>query len=116
MGTLQALEAIKLAAGVGQVLSQRLLIFDALALRFQTVKLRGRWALSSLPLSSILLGWAMQVCETHSQAARHVSPAALCIHLATHGVAAMFKPCASFWAVHGACLPVPAKSDGIAAL
>eukprot|EP00891_Asterochloris_glomerata_P009431 jgi/Astpho2/9431/e_gw1.00145.64.1_t len=42
MGTLQALEAMKLAAGVGQVLSQRLLIFDALALRFQTVKLRGR--------------------------------------------------------------------------
>ena len=44
VGTLQALEAIKLAAGVGQVLSQRLLIFDAFALRFQTVKLRGRWA------------------------------------------------------------------------
>ncbi len=82
MGTLQALEAMKLAAGVGQVLSQRLLIFDALALRFQTVKLRGRWALlSSLTPSSRLLGSAMQVCETPSQAAGHVSPASLQVHL-----------------------------------
>ena len=73
---------MKLAAGVGQVLSQRLLIFDALALRFQTVKLRGRWALlSSLTPSSRLLGSAMQVCETPSQAAGHVSPASLQVHL-----------------------------------
>lgn len=38
----QALEAIKLLSGTGEVLTQRLLIFDALAGRFNTVKLRGK--------------------------------------------------------------------------
>ena len=42
---LQALEAIKLAAGVGKTLSRRLLLLDALDGRMHTVKLRARCAL-----------------------------------------------------------------------
>jgi adenylyltransferase/sulfurtransferase len=41
IGTLQALEAIKILSGVGDVLSQKLLLFDALSTRFTTVKLRS---------------------------------------------------------------------------
>ncbi|MBT9291749.1 HesA/MoeB/ThiF family protein [Prosthecodimorpha staleyi] len=41
MGSLQALEAIKLVAGIGEPLVGRLLMFDARALRFETV--RYRW-------------------------------------------------------------------------
>ena len=40
IGTLQALEAIKVVTGVGDPLAGRLLLFDALAARFSTVKLR----------------------------------------------------------------------------
>ncbi|KAH9290643.1 hypothetical protein KI387_034760 [Taxus chinensis] len=42
IGCLQALEAIKIASGVGDPLSGRMLIFDALPTRIYTVKLRGR--------------------------------------------------------------------------
>ena len=38
----QALEAIKIASGVGKPLSRSLLLFDALAGRFTTVKLRNK--------------------------------------------------------------------------
>lgn len=38
MGSLQALEALKLLAGVGQPLSGRLLVFDALALEWRTLR------------------------------------------------------------------------------
>lgn len=38
----QALEAIKIISGVGEPLSKRLTLFDALAARFSTVKLRAR--------------------------------------------------------------------------
>ncbi|KAK4300483.1 hypothetical protein Pmani_027308 [Petrolisthes manimaculis] len=41
IGCLQALEAIKLASGLGTPLSQKLLLFDALQGTFRTVKLRG---------------------------------------------------------------------------
>ncbi|TPQ51531.1 adenylyltransferase [Prosthecomicrobium hirschii] len=41
MGSLQALEAIKIVAGIGEPLIGRLLMFDARALRFETV--RYRW-------------------------------------------------------------------------
>jgi molybdopterin/thiamine biosynthesis adenylyltransferase len=40
MGTLQATEAIKLVLGIGNTLSGRLLLFDALGTRFRTLKLR----------------------------------------------------------------------------
>jgi molybdopterin/thiamine biosynthesis adenylyltransferase len=39
VGTLQAMEAIKLVAGVGETLAGRLLIFDALAARWHEVRL-----------------------------------------------------------------------------
>lgn len=42
LGVLQALEAIKVLSGCGDVLSGRLMLFDALAGRFSTIKLRGR--------------------------------------------------------------------------
>lgn len=42
IGSLQALEAIKIIAAVGEVLSGRMLILDALAGTFRTVKLRPR--------------------------------------------------------------------------
>jgi adenylyltransferase/sulfurtransferase len=42
LGVLQALEAVKLLSGAGDVLSGRLMLFDALAGRFNSIKLRGR--------------------------------------------------------------------------
>ena len=42
IGVLQAVEAVKLAAGVGDPLSRRMLLFDALAGSLRTVRLRGR--------------------------------------------------------------------------
>jgi adenylyltransferase and sulfurtransferase len=42
IGTLQALECIKLLSKVGQPLRQSLLIYDALTARFTTVRLRSR--------------------------------------------------------------------------
>ena len=42
MGSLQALEAIKIVSRRGDVLSRRMLVYDALSGRFMTVKLRGR--------------------------------------------------------------------------
>jgi adenylyltransferase/sulfurtransferase len=40
IGTIQATEAIKLILGVGESLAGRLLLFDALAMKFRTLKLR----------------------------------------------------------------------------
>jgi molybdopterin/thiamine biosynthesis adenylyltransferase len=40
VGSIQAVEAIKLITGVGDTLAGRLLLFDALAMEFTTVKLR----------------------------------------------------------------------------
>lgn len=42
IGSLQAQEAMKIIAEIGQVLSGKLLLFDALSCRFTTVKLRPR--------------------------------------------------------------------------
>jgi sulfur-carrier protein adenylyltransferase/sulfurtransferase len=42
IGTLQATEAIKLLAGIGETASGRLLLFDALRMTFRSVKLRRR--------------------------------------------------------------------------
>jgi adenylyltransferase/sulfurtransferase len=39
VGTFQALEAIKLVAGIGESLAGRLLLFDALASRWHEVRL-----------------------------------------------------------------------------
>ncbi len=42
MGTLQAMEAIKLIAGIGEPLVGRLLLYDALAARFDTIRYKRR--------------------------------------------------------------------------
>ena len=42
IGTLQAMEAIKLITGTGEPLTGRLLMYDALSARFETVKYRKR--------------------------------------------------------------------------
>ncbi|KAB5521153.1 hypothetical protein DKX38_025472 [Salix brachista] len=42
VGCLQALEAIKIASAVGEPLSGRMLLFDALSARIRIVKIRGR--------------------------------------------------------------------------
>eukprot|EP00892_Ulva_mutabilis_P003198 jgi/Ulvmu1/1287/UM011_0011.1 len=42
MGTLQALECMKLLSGVGDPLSQALLLYDALSTRFTRIRLRAR--------------------------------------------------------------------------
>ena len=42
IGSLQALECIKILAEVGQAASRKLVIFDGLAMRFHAVKLRAR--------------------------------------------------------------------------
>src|SRR5205085_5519520 len=42
IGTLQAIEAIQLVTGIGEPLAGRLLLFDALAASFRTIRLRRR--------------------------------------------------------------------------
>ncbi len=42
IGVLQAVEAIKVLSGVGDVLSGKLLLYDALTASFRTIKLRER--------------------------------------------------------------------------
>lgn len=42
IGTLQATEAVKIVAGIGETLAGRLLLFDALRMTFRTVKLHKR--------------------------------------------------------------------------
>lgn len=42
MGTLQALEAIKILSGKGDILSRKMLVFDGLAGKFTNVKLRAK--------------------------------------------------------------------------
>lgn len=42
IGTIQAVEAIKIAAGVGETLAGRLLLFDALRMEFRAMKVRRR--------------------------------------------------------------------------
>ena len=40
IGTIQATEAIKLLAGIGETLAGRLMLYDALTMRFRELKLR----------------------------------------------------------------------------
>ena len=42
IGTLQALEVIKLITGIGEPLVGRLLLYDALAGRFDTIRYGGK--------------------------------------------------------------------------
>ena len=54
IGVLQALEAIKVLANLGDVLSGRLLLFDGLAGTFRTVKLRPRKAVEVEKISELV--------------------------------------------------------------
>jgi molybdopterin/thiamine biosynthesis adenylyltransferase len=42
LGTLEAMEVIKLVTGVGEPLVGRLLLYDSLATRFETIRYRHR--------------------------------------------------------------------------
>jgi adenylyltransferase/sulfurtransferase len=42
IGTLMATEVIKMATGIGEVVSGKLLLYDALAMRFQTLEFEGK--------------------------------------------------------------------------
>ena len=42
MGTLQAMEAIKLIAGIGEPLVGRILLYDALGARFDVMRYKAR--------------------------------------------------------------------------
>lgn len=42
IGQIQAIEVVKIIIGKGDVLSQRMIIFDALGMSFRNVKIRGR--------------------------------------------------------------------------
>ncbi len=42
VGTLQAMEVIKLITGIGEPLVGRLLLYDALAARFDTIRYKAR--------------------------------------------------------------------------
>ena len=42
MGTLQATEALKIAAGIGSTLCGRMLFIDALNMQFDTIKVKRR--------------------------------------------------------------------------
>ena len=42
LGTLQALEVVKLITGIGEPLVGRLLLYDALAARFDTIRYKAR--------------------------------------------------------------------------
>lgn len=42
IGQIQAIEIVKIILQLGQVLSQKMVLFDALEMRFRNVKIRGR--------------------------------------------------------------------------
>jgi adenylyltransferase/sulfurtransferase len=42
IGQIQAIEIVKIILGQGEVLTERMVIFDALEMRFRNVKLRGK--------------------------------------------------------------------------
>jgi hypothetical protein len=64
---MQAMEAIKLAAGIGTVLARRLLIADALSGRFTTVQLRARCC-----------HFVTSCCGLRTMLHRHASESTLC--------------------------------------
>ena len=59
LGTIQAAEAIRYLTGVGELLTNRLLIFDAFNMRFRTVRVKP----SELDLSTFQDTYDQPVCE-----------------------------------------------------
>ena len=63
LGTIQAAEAVRYLTGVGDLLTNRLLIFDALNMKFRTVKVKP----SELDLSEFKDNYDQPVCELRPQ-------------------------------------------------
>ena len=59
LGTIQAAEAIRYLTGVGDLLTNRLLIFDALNMKFRTVNVKP----SELDLSDFQASYDQPVCD-----------------------------------------------------
>ena len=62
LGTIQAAEAIRYLTGVGELLTNRLLIFDALNMKFRTVKVKP----SELDVSEFDASYDQPVCDLRS--------------------------------------------------
>jgi adenylyltransferase/sulfurtransferase len=80
IGTLQATEAIKLIAGIGEPLVGRLLLFDALAMTFRTIELRRDPECPSCGVSArgVLVDYDL-ACD--SNAVRSIAPLELAARL-----------------------------------
>ena len=67
IGSLQALEAVKYITGAGELLTGKLLTFDALTMKFHTVKLpqrgEGCAVCSSHPRIQKLIDYEQPACE-----------------------------------------------------
>ena len=63
LGTIQAAEAIRYITGVGELLTNRLLIFDALNMKFRTVKVKP----SELDLTEFQDSYDQPVCDIRSR-------------------------------------------------
>ena len=59
LGTIQAAEAVRYLTGVGELLTNRLLIFDALNMKFRTVNVKP----SELDLVEFKDSYDQPVCE-----------------------------------------------------
>ena len=64
LGTIQAAEAIRYLTGVGDLLTNRLLIFDALNMKFRTVNVKP----SELDLKEFKSSYDQPVCDLRSNA------------------------------------------------
>tara|TARA_Y100001935_G_scaffold253375_1_gene259435 strand:+ start:7920 stop:8708 length:789 start_codon:yes stop_codon:yes gene_type:complete len=64
LGTIQAAEAIRYLTGVGELLTNRVLIFDALNMKFRTVKVKP----SELGLTDFRESYDQPVCDLRSRA------------------------------------------------
>ena len=59
LGTIQAAEAVRFITGVGDLLTNRILIFDALNMKFRTVKVKP----SELDITGFQDNYDQPVCE-----------------------------------------------------
>jgi molybdopterin/thiamine biosynthesis adenylyltransferase len=64
LGTIQAAEAIRYLTGVGELLTNRLLVFDALNMKFRTVRVKP----SELGLTDFKASYDQPVCDLRSRA------------------------------------------------
>jgi len=84
VGTIQATEAIKLILGIGESLSGRLLVFDALATKFRTLKLRRDPSCPVCGENPTITSFA-ETATVHSVESRLMRPASQSLRLASGG-------------------------------